>query len=400
MRHKGGHPGGHKTRPYGETKQNVGWVGAGLVPARMDKNVPVEILIVKLSAIGDVVHTLAFLDVLHQNFPKAKIDWLVEEGAAGVIEGHPAIRRVIISKRKSWQRNLGEDRRLGQVFREVLSFRNDLRQHRYDWVIDLQGLLKSGVLVWFSRGDRKVGMSGAREGAWLFLKEPSVRVNYEQHAIDRYLEVAGHLDCEWDRWDGRIPVSETNGRSVDQMLSDDGFDGGNLVAINPMARWETKLWEPELFATLADRILQDFSGRIVFTGSKDDRPIIDNIASNMKHRPLNFAGRTRLKELASLYDRCRLLVTTDTGPMHMAAAMGCPVVALFGPTSPLRTGPYGSKHRVMTSGAACGPCFKKTCHEWSCMRDITVERVHDAVKQVLSREESSEPLETRMGKGV
>jgi heptosyltransferase I len=366
----------------------------------LNKDAPSEILIVKLSAIGDVVHTLPFLDVLHQNFPRAKIDWLVEEGAAGIIEGHPAIRRVIISKRKSWQRNLGEDRRLGQVFREVLSFRNDLRQHRYDWVIDLQGLLKSGVLVWFSRGDRKVGMSGAREGAWLFLKEPSVRVNYEQHAIDRYLEVAGHLDCEWDRWDGRIPVSETNGRSVDQMLSDDGFDGGNLVAINPMARWETKLWEPELFATLADRILQDFSGRIVFTGSKDDRPIIDNIASNMKHRPLNFAGRTRLKELASLYDRCRLLVTTDTGPMHMAAAMGCPVVALFGPTSPLRTGPYGSKHRVMTSGAACGPCFKKTCHEWSCMRDITVERVHDAVKQVLSREESSEPLETRMGKGV
>ena len=366
----------------------------------LNKDVPSEILIVKLSAIGDVVHTLPFLDVLHQNFPRAKIDWLVEEGAAGIIEGHPAIRRVIISKRKSWQRNLGEDRRLGQVFREVLSFRTDLRQHRYDWVIDLQGLLKSGVLVWFSRGDRKVGMSGAREGAWLFLKEPSVRVNYEQHAIDRYLEVAGHLDCEWDRWDGRIPVSETDGRSVDQMLSDDGFDGGNLVAINPMARWETKLWEPELFATLADRILQDFSGRIVFTGSKDDRPVIENIASNMKHRPLNFAGRTRLKELASLYDRCRLLITTDTGPMHMAAAMGCPVVALFGPTSPLRTGPYGSKHRVMTSGAACGPCFKKTCHEWSCMRDITVERVHDAVKQVLSREESSEPLETRMEKGV
>ena len=245
-----------------------------------------------------------------------------------------------------------------------------------------------------------MGMSGAREGAWLFLKEPSVRVNYEQHAIDRYLEVAGHLDCEWDRWDGRIPVSETNGRSVDQMLSDDGFDGGNLVAINPMARWETKLWEPELFATLADRILQDVSCRIVFTGSKDDRPVIENIASNMKHRPLNFAGRTRLKELAALYDRCRLLITTDTGPMHMAAAMGCPVVALFGPTSPLRTGPYGSKHRVMTSGAACSPCFKKTCHEWSCMRDITVERVHDAVKQVLSREESSEPLETRMEKGV
>lgn len=172
--------GGHKTRPYGETQQNIGWVGAGLVPARVDNNVPAEILIVKLSAIGDVIHILAFLDVLHQNFPRAKIDWLVEEGAAGVIEGHPAIRRVIISRRKSWWLKLVQDRCFHEVFREILSFQKELRHVRYNWVIDLQGLLKSGVLAGLSRGERKVGMSGAREGAWLFLKEPPVRVNYDR----------------------------------------------------------------------------------------------------------------------------------------------------------------------------------------------------------------------------
>jgi heptosyltransferase I len=348
----------------------------------LNKNAP-QILIVKLSAIGDVVHTLAFLDVLHENFPRAKIDWLVEEGAAGIIGEHPALRRIIISKRKSWGRRLVEERRLGPVFREASSFIKDLRHDRYDVVIDLQGLLKSGVPVGLTRGKRKVGMSGAREGASLFLKEPPVKVNYHQHAIDRYLEVAGYLGCRWDQWDNQIPVSTTDRRAMDQMLTGDGFTGGDLLAMNPMAKWKTKLWEPELFAALGDRIMQDFSCRIVFTGSRDDRPIIENISSKMKRRPLNFAGRTSLKELAYLYGRCRVLITTDTGPMHLAAAMGCAVVALFGPTSPLRTGPYGAEHRVVTSGAACGPCFKKTCDEWFCMRDITVDSVYDAVKAVL-----------------
>ena len=367
--------------------------------AGLNNNAPLKILIVKLSAIGDVVHALAFLDVLHQNFPRAKIDWLVEEGAAGVIEGHPAIRRVIISRRKSWWLKLVENRRLRAVSREIFSFLKDLRRHRYDWVIDLQGLLKSGVLAGLSRGERKVGMSGGREGAWLFLKEPSLRVNYDQHAIDRYLEVATQLGCTWDRWDNRIPVSETHRCALDQLLAGHGFTGGNLVAINPMAKWKTKLWEPELFAALGDRILTEFPCRIVFTGSQDDRPVIDNISSMMKNNSLNLAGRTGLKELACLYDRCRVLVTTDTGPMHMAAAMGCSVIALFGPTSPLRTGPYGPGHRIMTSGTACSPCFKKTCDQWSCMRDITVESVFEAVGEVFLQEKTSKSSKMTMRKG-
>ncbi|MCD6294837.1 MAG: lipopolysaccharide heptosyltransferase II [Deltaproteobacteria bacterium] len=367
--------------------------------AGLSNNAPLKLLIVKLSAIGDVVHTLAFLDVLHQNFPRAKIDWLVEEGAAGVIEGHPAIRRVIISRRKSWWLKLVEERCFREVSREIISFAKDLRRHRYDWVIDLQGLLKSGVLTGFSRGERKVGMSGAREGAWLFLKEPSLRVNYDQHAIDRYLEVATQLGCTWDRWDNRIPVSETHRHALDQLFAGHGFTGGNLVAINPMAKWKTKLWEPELFAALGDRILTEFPCRIVFTGSQDDRPVIDNISSMMKNSSLNLAGKTGLKELACLYDRCRVLVTTDTGPMHMAAAMGCSVVALFGPTSPLRTGPYGPGNRVVTSGAVCSPCFKKTCDQWSCMRDITVESVFDAVREVFLQGKTSTSSKMTMRKG-
>jgi heptosyltransferase-1 len=368
-------------------------VDSGLTVA-LNKNAPLEILIVKLSAIGDVAHALAFLDVLHQNFPKARIDWLVEEGAANLIEGHPAIRRVMVSKRKTWLRQLSAERHFKGAFGEILSFLKDLRGVRYHCVVDLQGLFKSGIWVGLSKGKRKVGMTGAREGAWLFLKEPPVKVNYHQHAIDRYLEVASYLGCKWDRWDNTIPVSKSQAQSIDRLLASHGLKGGNLVAINPMAKWKTKLWEPALFASLADRIVTEFSCPILFTGSREDRPIIENILSRMKKTALNFAGRTGLKELSALYGRCRVLVTTDTGPMHMAAAMGCSVVALFGPTSPLRTGPYGPQHRVITSGAACSPCFKKACHQWFCMGDISVDTVFEAVRDILLRENLSKKSRT------
>ncbi len=357
----------------------------------LDPNAPLEILVVKLSAIGDVVHALAFLDVLHRNFPKARIDWVVEEGAAAIVEGHPAIGRVMVSRRKSWLRELAEDHRFKKIFGEIRLFVKDLRRVRYDCVIDLQGLFKSGMVVGLSKGKRKVGMTGAREGASLFLKEPSVKVNYHQHAIDRYLEIASYLGCKWTEWDNRIPVSESQRRAMDQLLASHGVEGDNLLAVNPMAKWKTKLWEPSLFAALADRVVAEFSCRVIFTGSKEDRPVIENILSMMKNRALNFAGKTGLKELAALYGRCRVLVTTDTGPMHMAAAMGCSVVALFGPTSPLRTGPYGSAHKVITSGPDCGPCFKKTCDQWFCMLNITVGSVFEAVKGILLREKNSRP---------
>ena len=138
---------------------------------------PVKILIVKLSAIGDVVHSLPFLEVLWKGLPEARIDWLVEEGAFQLIEGHPAVHRIIVSRRKSWQRKLTKKAHPLSVLRELCAFLKDLRSTDYDLVIDLQGLLKSGVLVGLSKGKRKIGMNGSREGAGLFLNERPIPVN-------------------------------------------------------------------------------------------------------------------------------------------------------------------------------------------------------------------------------
>jgi 3-deoxy-D-manno-octulosonic-acid transferase/heptosyltransferase-1 len=340
-----------------------------------------EILIIKLSAIGDVVHSLPFLEVLKENFSSAQIDWLVEEPADEIVRGHPKVRRVLVSPRKSLVGQFKKDKQWRPLALEIKRFLNRLRSREYDLVIDLQGLLKSGVLAGASRGKRKVGMSGSREGAQLFLNEPPVRVNYDHHAIDRYLQVAKYLGCHWDRWEGRIPVSERDRQAIDLKLAHHGLYGNALVAINPMAKWPTKLWEVERFALLADRITSELSCEVIFTGSKEDRSTVAGIMSMMKGTAHNYAGEINLKDLAVLYEKCRLLVTTDTGPMHVAAAMGCPVVALFGPTAPWRTGPYGEGHRIVRDPIVCSPCFKRSCDHGTCMREISADQVFKSVRE-------------------
>jgi heptosyltransferase-1 len=345
-----------------------------------------SILIIKLSAIGDVVQSLPLLSVLRENFPAARIDWLVEEEASEIIKGHPAVNRVFISHRKSWQKKISKGTAYSSVIRETFRFIKNLRSCRYDLVIDLQGLFKSGILTGLSRGKRKIGLAGAREGGWLFLSERPVAVDYQKHAIDLYLKFAEYLGCGFTSWNGNIPVSQNDKGMIDQVLDKDGNKKRPLVVINPMAKWKTKLWERERFALLADRLQDDLSCKVFFTGSRHDRPIIEDITRMMKKEPGNLAGRTGLKELAYLFTRSKVVVTTDTGPMHIAAAMGCPVVALFGPTAPWRTGPYGQGHKVIRAEMECSPCFKKKCDHMTCMKEIKVEEVFEATKGIILRD--------------
>lgn len=343
-----------------------------------------NILIIKLSSIGDVVHSLPFLEAIRNKFTHARIDWLVEEAASPILKGHSAIDRIIVSNRKSWQNKVFKGLGCISVLREAAQLFKEIRARRYDLVIDLQGLFRSGFLVGLSRGDRKIGMVGAREGGGLFLNEKPVSVDYEQHAADRYLEVAEYLGCNITARVGNIPVLDTDKTIVDEWINHNGAEKRPLIAINPMARWKTKLWQKESFSTLADRLCNELSCRIVFTGSGQDRTIIDDISDRMEHRPINLAGQTSLKELAYLYSICNALVTTDTGPMHIAAAMGCRVIALFGPTDPLRTGPYGNRHEVIRSDIECSPCFKKACEHMTCMKQISVEKCFETIRDVLS----------------
>ena len=156
----------------------------------------------------------------------------------------------------------------------------------------------------------------------------------------------------------------------------------SFVAVSPVALWDTKLWADEKFAALCDRIAEELKVSVVFTGS--ERGKLENIQSLMKTPSVNLGGKTTLRDLAYLYQRSALLITTDSGPMHLAAAMGTPVIALFGPTDPSRTGPYGKGHVVIRRELSCSPCFLKKCDSMKCMSDITVDEVFHAVKEKLS----------------
>ncbi len=342
-----------------------------------------KILIVKMSSIGDVVHSLPFLEVIKAKYPSARIDWLVEEAASQILVGHPAINRLIISRRKSWQRKLFSIKGLLSVADEASQFYRNLRTVEYDLVVDLQGLFRSGLLVGMTRARRKIGMVGAREGAGFFLNEIPVPVKYAQHAVDRYLQVGQYLGCDVTGWKGSIPVSAQDQERVNILLRRSIDKSRAIVAINPTARWQTKIWEPDRLAALANRIQNELACDIVFTGSARDRSIIDKILRSMDNPPLNLSGKTGLKDLACLFAMSRLLITADTGPMHIAAAMGCPVLAIFGPTDPLRTGPYGTGHCVLRAGVACSPCFKRRCRSMICMKEISVDWCWVTVKDML-----------------
>jgi lipopolysaccharide heptosyltransferase I len=352
----------------------------------------VNILIVKTSAIGDVIHTLPALWSLRAYYPDAHITWLVEEAAADLLTGHPALNRVLVAGRKTWLADL----RAGHLLRalcEFMHFIRALRDTRYDLVIDFQGLLKSAVWVVLAKGIRKVGFGRGMEHAehsYRVLNEPVPAVEMDQHAIDRSLLLLKGIGIPSAgvRYELSLPAEyESEAASLLHALGVGGQD--RLVAINPMARWPTKLWEPASFAVLADRLERE-GIRVVFTGGPQDRSAIEDICRLMTSQVRRLDGKTGLKTLAAIYRRTQVLVTTDSGPMHLAAAVGTSVVALFGPTAPWRTGPYGQNHIVLRAGIHCSPCFRKHCltteyEKQACMKRISVEDVARAVLERLAR---------------
>jgi len=350
---------------------------------------PQRILIVKLSAIGDVVQTLPMVEALKERYPHAHIDWLVEEEASDLLIGHPALKRVIVSRRKFWQKRLFLKGEFWNTLREIGKFIRDLRSLKYDWVIDNHGIFKSGLLVILSRGRRKIGFQAspgiADEGNYLCTRERYKPLNIERHALERYLDLIAQLGIPISKPTLNFVVPVDSQKKAEKLLQQHGICGGPLVAIHPMAKWPTKQWPLENFAKLADALVQK-GASVVFTGSPDDcepvREILGGIPTSGK--VLNLVGETTLRELAGVFSLSDLVLTPDTGPMHVAAAVQAPLIALFGPTAPWRTGPYGNGHVILRRSLDCSPCFKKKCATMECMNTLTVEEVMKAAEEKLS----------------
>ncbi|MBU4463325.1 MAG: glycosyltransferase family 9 protein, partial [Proteobacteria bacterium] len=263
----------------------------------------------------------------------------------------------------------------------------ELRDTRYDLILDFQALLKSGVLIGLARGGRKIGFDKGmehQEHSYIFLNERIKPVGMEVHALTRGMMLLESIGIHSREAVFNVPVSDQDRDVADDLLMKHGIKTLKpLVAINPMAKWETKLWDNLKFSNLADRLIEQTNADVIFTGSQEDSEAIEHIISNMKTRAANLAGRTDLKTLAALYEKASIVVSTDTGPMHLAAAIGTPVVALFGPTAPWRTGPFGPGHKIIRADLECSPCFKRQCKTIKCMKQISLDQVFDAAMSAI-----------------
>lgn len=354
-----------------------------------------DILVIKMSALGDVIQALPVIPALKERFPGSRIHWLVEEAAEPVVRCHPGIHRVLVSRRSAWPRDLRKPGAWPMAMSQIRALVAELRRP-YDLAIDLQGLLKSGIWMGVAKARRKVGFKGARERlSRLFLNEAIGGINAELHAVEKYLQLVARLGCsKVERPEFGLRAPREAMARMRSLLASKGWDpDGPWAVLVPCARWASKRWSQAGFARLGDRLVKDLGLQVALVGLGQDKPLLEGITAGMRNRAVNLAGSTDVLSLMAMLEMAKVVVSTDTGPMHMAAALGTPVVALFGPTAPWRTGPYGSNSRVVRQEMSCSPCFRKRCSTRSCMESIDPEHVLDQVKLLMDASKAGDSME-------
>jgi heptosyltransferase I len=326
-----------------------------------------KILIVKPSSLGDVVHSLPFLNSLKTRFPKTEIHWVIAKGLEGLLECHPMVNRLIVINKHLWKKLSNA----GATVKEVKQLFNDIRKEQYDLVIDLQGLFRSGMITMATAAPVRIGFAEAREGSRFFYNV-KVKGGKEVHAVERYMKIAGALGCDEKDILFAFPLCRNGLGSIKEILC----RMETYAVIVPGARWDTKIWAAENYGKLASAL--PVSSVVIGAGS--DASIAERVVQASGGKAVSFAGRTSVKELVEVMRHARLVISNDSGPMHIAAGFQVPVVAIFGPTSPVRTGPYGEGNIVIKSDLDCAPCFKKKCKDLKCMKGITVEGVLERVR--------------------
>jgi len=340
-----------------------------------DHDVPISprrVLIIKPSAIGDIVHALPVLPRLKKRWPDAKISWMVNAAFSDLVRNHPLVDEVILFERKRYARGWYNP----AVFAEMLTFTRDLQRREFDIAIDLQGLFRSAWITLASGAKLRVGFSNAREGAPLFYNQ-LVDCSWENdHAVERYLKIATALGCDpADPVEFVLAVDEVDREYVRGLIP----QNLRYAVLCPGANWETKRWPAEHFAELAQQLEQKHGLKSVVAGSAADAKLAEQIGA-----AFNLAGKTNLRQIVALMERAELVVANDTGPMHIAAALGRPLVSPYGPTNAIRTGPYGRMDSVIALPLPCEPCYSRSCTHRSCLTWLKTDPVLELAERQMN----------------
>jgi lipopolysaccharide heptosyltransferase II len=333
---------------------------------------PARILILKLGAIGDVIHALPVARTLRTSFPQAHLAWAIEERAFDVLSGNPDLNDILVFRR-------------GAALGHLWAWAAELRAQRFSVVIDLHNLLKTGLMARAACAPRRIGFDKWREGNFLFMTE-TVRPGPDcPHLVEKYLALLAPLGIGRADWRLEFPFSWSapDAERIDRYLRQHALDvPGGPVALNPGAAWPSKRWPPERFARVADELQDRFDVPIVVLWGPGERELAEAVVRAMTRHGV-LAPETTLKSLGALLARCRLLVTGDTGPLHLAAALDRPTVALFGPSDPRRNGAFSARSRVVCSPVPPATHWQRKERGARWMEALPVEWVVDAAAQQL-----------------
>ena len=342
-----------------------------------------KLLIIKPSSLGDIANAMGIVPGLRKLFPESEIHWLANKGYADFAT-LCGVEKVLVFDRNSWKSSKG----LFKGFKNFFSLCRQLRTEKYDIVLDMQGLFRSGWFAFVSGAWQRIGYSGAREKATIFYNRIVDDKRKKNHAVDcglGFLKILGmdNPKAEWN-WPDLSEIAAP-------LYKKYGLQKKNYIDFIVATRWETKEWIPEYFAETAINLLKENPGiKILLNGSEDQTPIAEFIKTKITEAGIDpdsvviLTGKIKLTELTSFMSFSKLVLTSDTGPMHIAAALGTKVVALMGPTSPLRHGPYHQQNNTIALDMDCGPCHKRKCPEnIECMKQITPKIVLEKIRNLI-----------------
>lgn len=366
-----------------------------LAPRPRRRRGPHRVLVVRLSAVGDVLHALPAVHALAAARPDVEIDWLVEDRAAALVEGHPDLATVHVVPRARWRRTLRRPLSVPGTLLDVARFVGRLLRRRYDAVVDLQGNLKSGLWAAVAGAPVRVGLASgeAREANGFFVNRRVAVPAGVRHRVERALRVVGVVAGAPLPFAGGgvAPVAADGDAAawVARALEGRGLGTRGFVVLHPgTSRFGAfKRWPTDRFAALAARVVRETGAAVVLTGAPGEEPLVDAVAA-AAGVPTTGLVTPNLATLAALLARARFVVAADTGPLHLAAGLGVPVVGLFGPKDAAVYGPYGAGPDgtagplpvIVRDDVGCRPCAVRWCPDPVCMSGIEVDEVFARVR--------------------
>jgi len=361
-----------------------------------------RILLLRTSSIGDVLMTTPAFDALRRSFPAAHIAWMIDQESREILDGVEGVDEVLVNplpngRHFKFRRDF---RRTPQLWREARRFRHELLARKFDVAIDLQGLFRTAIWCKLSGAPMRIGLSDNKKE----MNERFVTHRVDPlgpHTVERLAAPAKFLGADVSDLKFRYRVPEAGREYADSFFTQYAIrNTEKVIAVNPGASWRINRWPPDKLGEAANLLRQKLAARILLIGGRDDMDLADEVASHLDSPPLNVTGRTTLTQLAGLLERCAVLITGDTGPMHLATAVGTPVVALFGPSDARVSGPYSKNSVVIETALPCRPCWRKpvACEgRIDCMTALTPEQVAQACDGVMRKSNGHREPSTSMG---